>query len=303
MRPTLLLADDSVTIQRVIELTFAHEDIRVVATSDGRQAIERINLERPDIVLADVSMPHVDGYEVSSFVKQSPAHRHVPVLLLTGAFEPIDEERVKACGCDGVLVKPFGPQELVTRVKDLLAARHAARLRPAEPTSRPADRPAPYAAAPAAAAQSDVVLEMELDELDSRLDALDPMAATPAPVRLEAEPAAADTAPEPLEPPAEPVWDLTPTLRGSADSGAESTDMVPVSKVSLSSAFSALLAAEASQPTTALAPVVSEAVVEDVVRRVLERITGDMVKTVVLDAAERLVMQEIERLKADSASE
>ena len=89
-KATLLLADDSVTIQRVIELTFANEDIRVVAVSDGAQAVRWIDLERPDIVLADVSMPQVDGYGVSSHVKQSASLRSIPVLLLTGAFEPVD---------------------------------------------------------------------------------------------------------------------------------------------------------------------------------------------------------------------
>ena len=117
-KATLLLADDSVTIQRVIELTFANEDIRVVAVSDGAQAVRWIDLERPDIVLADVSMPQVDGYGVSSHVKQSSSLRSIPVLLLTGAFEPVDEERAKASGCDGVLVKPFEPKQLVTRVKE-----------------------------------------------------------------------------------------------------------------------------------------------------------------------------------------
>ena len=85
----LLLADDSVTIQRVIELTFADEDIRVIAVGDGRQAIERIQAERPDIVLADIGMPERDGYEVAAFVKSHPDLGHVPVLLLTGAFIPV----------------------------------------------------------------------------------------------------------------------------------------------------------------------------------------------------------------------
>ncbi|MEI6245794.1 MAG: response regulator, partial [Acidobacteriota bacterium] len=62
MSVTLLLADDSITIQRVIELTFADENIRVVSAGDGQQAIQRIETERPDIVLADVGMPKVDGY-------------------------------------------------------------------------------------------------------------------------------------------------------------------------------------------------------------------------------------------------
>ena len=91
----LLLADDSVTIQRVIELTFAEEDIQVIAVSDGKQAIHRVQQDPPDIILADVGMPERDGYEVAMFVKQTPELQHIPVLLLTGAFEPIDEARAR----------------------------------------------------------------------------------------------------------------------------------------------------------------------------------------------------------------
>ncbi len=116
----LLLADDSVTIQRVIELTFAEENVTVKAVSDGQQAIDRIQADRPDIVLADVGMPERDGYEVAAFIKGDPALEHIPVLLLTGAFEPIDEERAKSVRCDGVLAKPFEPQLLISRVKELL---------------------------------------------------------------------------------------------------------------------------------------------------------------------------------------
>ncbi|RPJ71327.1 MAG: response regulator, partial [Acidobacteria bacterium] len=117
----LLLADDSVTIQRVIELTFADEDIRVTAVGDGQQAIDRIAAEPPDIVLADVGMPGRDGYEVASFIKDRPDLSHIPVLLLTGAFEPVDEARARGVRCDGVLAKPFEPQLLIARVKELLA--------------------------------------------------------------------------------------------------------------------------------------------------------------------------------------
>ena len=118
----LLLADDSVTIQRVIELTFADEDVQVIAVGDGRQAIERIETEMPDIVLADVGMPERNGYDVAAFVKNTPEFAHIPVLLLTGAFEPVDEQRARAAGCDGVLAKPFEPHMVIARVKELLAA-------------------------------------------------------------------------------------------------------------------------------------------------------------------------------------
>jgi CheY-like chemotaxis protein len=116
-----LLADDSVTIQRVIELTFADEDIQVVAVSDGDQAIARLEADPPDIVLADVGMPGRNGYEVAAYVKGSPRLAHIPVVLLTGAFEPVDQPRADSVGCDGVLAKPFEPQLVISRVKELLA--------------------------------------------------------------------------------------------------------------------------------------------------------------------------------------
>jgi CheY-like chemotaxis protein len=120
--PKLLVADHSTTIQRVVELTFASEDIQVVAVGDGDQAIARIPIEQPDIVLADIAMPKRDGYEVSAFVKGRRDLAHVPVLLLAGAFEPVDDARARDSRSDGVIVKPFDPRQVVTRVRDLLNA-------------------------------------------------------------------------------------------------------------------------------------------------------------------------------------
>src|SRR5688500_7470610 len=105
MSHKLLLADDSVTIQRVVELTFADEDVEVLTVGDGEQAIARIQSDRPDIVLADIGMPKRSGYDVSAFIKKDASLAHIPVLLLTGAFEPVDEDRVREAGCDGVLIK------------------------------------------------------------------------------------------------------------------------------------------------------------------------------------------------------
>ena len=181
----LLLADDSVTIQRVIELTFADEDVQVVAVGDGKKAIASIEADRPDIVLADVGMPERDGYEVAAFVKGNPRFADIPVLLLTGAFEPIDEARARAVGCDGVLVKPFEPQMVINRVKDLLAGRRPAGLWSASPAAQgPTRQPAPpenvsvratasqpaQAAAPQGAGAS---LEDYFDRLDAAFANLD----------------------------------------------------------------------------------------------------------------------------------
>jgi len=177
----LLLADDSVTIQRVIELTFADEDVQVVAVGDGKKAIASIEADRPDIVLADVGMPERDGYEVAAFIKGNPRLADIPVLLLTGAFEPIDETRARAVGCDGVLVKPFEPQMVINRVKDLLAGRHPAGLWSASPASQgPTRQPPPpekfnvrAIASQAAAPQATGSLEDYFDRLDAAFANLD----------------------------------------------------------------------------------------------------------------------------------
>jgi CheY-like chemotaxis protein len=116
----LLLADDSVTIQRVIELTFSDDAFEVVTVGDGCLALEKLEDVRPDIVLCDVIMPEIDGYEVCRRIKSNPAFSQVPVLLLTGAFEPLDEEKAARVGADGFVAKPFDPDTLIVRVRGLL---------------------------------------------------------------------------------------------------------------------------------------------------------------------------------------
>src|SRR3954471_4286525 len=140
MPQTLLLADDSATIQRVIELTFAGEDIQVVSVSDGDQAIARLQSSPPDIVLADIGMPGKTGYEVAEYIKQTPQLAHIPVVLLTGAFEPVDQAKAAAVGCDGVLAKPFEPQIVIGRVRELLGrASSAAAVGAPAPVEKPSN--------------------------------------------------------------------------------------------------------------------------------------------------------------------
>ena len=136
----LLLADDSVTIQRVIELTFAGEDVEVITVGDGQKAIDRISTDRPDIVLTDIGMPERNGYEVAEFVKTHPDLKHIPVVLLTGAFEAVDEARVRAIGCDGWFVKPFEPQLVINRVRDLLQGRGSGAAWTPPPGQRPSSK-------------------------------------------------------------------------------------------------------------------------------------------------------------------
>jgi CheY-like chemotaxis protein len=121
MSKRILLVDDSVTIQKVVELTFEGEDLELVVATSGGQAVAKVRELRPALVLCDVSLPEKNGYEVCDDIKKDAGLRHVPVLFLTGAFEPFDEKRAAKVGCDGFLAKPFEPQALIRKVKELLS--------------------------------------------------------------------------------------------------------------------------------------------------------------------------------------
>ena len=121
MPKTLLLADDSVTIQKVVGISFANEDIVLLTVDNGDDAVQRAGEARPDIVLADVVMPGRSGYEVCEAIKADPNLAGTPVLLLTGTFEAFDEERAQRAGADGHITKPFEAQALVDQVNALLA--------------------------------------------------------------------------------------------------------------------------------------------------------------------------------------
>jgi CheY-like chemotaxis protein len=122
MPRTLLLADDSVTIQKVVGISFANEDVRLVTVDNGDDAVIRVREERPDLVLADVVMPGKSGYEVCEAIKSDADLRHIPVLLLSGTFEAFDDDRAQRAGADGHITKPFEAQTLVDRVNQLLAS-------------------------------------------------------------------------------------------------------------------------------------------------------------------------------------
>ncbi|MBI2836712.1 MAG: response regulator [Acidobacteria bacterium] len=122
MGQRILLADDSHTIRKVVELTFADTDFQVVAVQNGDLALQKIRESKPDIVLLDVIMPGKDGYEVCDLVKSDPSMAGVPVLLMAGSFEPFDKERALRVGSDGFLQKPFDSRSLIARVNELLEA-------------------------------------------------------------------------------------------------------------------------------------------------------------------------------------
>lgn len=145
MTKKLLLADDSVTIQRVIGIIFATEDYQLLVTDNGDDAYEKAVQELPDLVIADLSMPGKDGFELCRSLKTDARFAGTSVMLLPGTFDHFDEERALAVGADGWLPKPFESQALLDKVQQLLDA-EPVRLTTAE--AAPAERAAEDLAGP-----------------------------------------------------------------------------------------------------------------------------------------------------------
>ena len=130
----LLLADDSITIQKVVAIIFANEEFELTVVDNGSAALEKAREVRPDVMLVDALMPGKSGYEVCEEIRRDPQLNTVPILLLIGAFDHPDDERANGCGADATISKPFESQQLIDRVKELL---ELGRTRSATASARP----------------------------------------------------------------------------------------------------------------------------------------------------------------------
>jgi CheY-like chemotaxis protein len=177
--PTVYFIDDSATMREVIKIAFRRENINVVACHDAATALAEIEIAKPDIVITDVIMPDKDGYDVCQHIKSHPDLAKTPVILMSGVVNRAVAERAFAVKADELLRKPFQPQDLITRVKNLL-----------KPNSAPA--PTPAAAANAAVALSSI--------FSSAAAPMPPrsVAPAPAPVQQRAVAAAAPVSVMPL---------------------------------------------------------------------------------------------------------
>ena len=133
----ILVADDNSNVQKTVTLALADLGVEVVSVNNGEAAVRKLADMSPDLVLADIFMPVRNGYEVCEYVKNDPRFAHVPVVLLVGAFDPLDEREAQRVGADGILKKPFVPPDpLITMVKSLLDRSTSERLM-AVPASTP----------------------------------------------------------------------------------------------------------------------------------------------------------------------
>jgi CheY-like chemotaxis protein len=335
VRKTLLLADDSLTVRRVIEQTFADEPIDVVTVPDGAAALVRLGANPPDVLLADIGMPEPDGYELALHVRRTPALAHIPVILLTGAFDPVDHARARDAGCAGVLVKPFDPQMLIGRVRQLLEARRPSTDTPGKgpavtDTATEANRMDVQPRPPLPITSTAESKAAEVDDYFARLDrafaALEPRgegdrATNAAGAHLGPEPAAgAATSVADAQGGAEATRLARSggdtTSRGDAESSpaAAADPAAPVAPSAaspiaedhsarpsaaaptLAGAFAALLAIEQGQPLPPAARGWTPAPSPDVLENIVRRVTAEIAEAVVRELAPAIVSDVAERL-------
>jgi len=158
--PKVLVVDDSLSVRKVVQRALESKRIEVQSAASGSEAIEQIAREAPDLIVCDVIMPDMDGYQICDFIKKHPTLGHTPVLLISGIVNGTVLERAAKVQADDVMRKPFAADELLHRIESLLPAgrRSAASGAPAPaPAMSPAapvtERPAPTLERPAPVAE------------------------------------------------------------------------------------------------------------------------------------------------------
>jgi DNA-binding response OmpR family regulator len=122
-RPTILVADDEEDLRELVTYRLTRSGYRVIGAGDGQEALELAAERTPDLMVLDVMMPKLDGYELTRRVRAEAALRSIPVILLTARSQESDIDRGFEVGADDYLKKPFNPDELVARVRAVLGRR------------------------------------------------------------------------------------------------------------------------------------------------------------------------------------
>lgn len=295
MPTKILVADDSATMRRVLEMTFAGEDATVHTVDTAEAALAKAGELSPDIIFADASLPNVDGYELAKRIKTTPALAKIAVVVMASQQTPYDESKGRAAGVDDHISKPFDTQSVIDRVGQVLGraralpagAEGAARPVPPPPVARPAAAPASMAAAPGTGT--------------SRLPQGTRMGmGAPIPVQT-AQAKSAATAPQPIPAarPAPPVAMPAAAAKTAAPTNVTRPAMAAVQVQTL--ANTATSAATAAAPDLS-AKLVNLGLTREQVEGVLalsREVIEQVVWEVVPELAEQLIKEEIRRLTAE----
>ncbi|MDV2496336.1 MAG: response regulator [bacterium] len=207
MGKKILLADDSVTIQKIVELTFEGEGLELEVAADGHEALELAEASPPDLILADSTMPGLSGVELCRKIREHPVLKPIPVILLTNSFDDFNRADGDAAGVTAYVEKPFESQALLDHIHELLSEEDAHAPAPEEPAELrpPADDVDLISEEPEELLILEEIVEEETEEAPPLTEELPP----PAP----AEPVAAEEAEEEEELEELPVAQETPSTQ------------------------------------------------------------------------------------------
>jgi CheY-like chemotaxis protein len=331
MAKKLLLADDSQTIQRVVDIVLGPEGFKVTSFGNGEDALKAVESLMPDVILADIEMPGLNGYELCEKVKGNARTHHIPVILLAGAFEPFDEDKMKSIGADDYILKPFESQELTSKVKSLLlqkeivevaVAGEAVEEKPAiAETAAGNEWVEPFSFAGADDSKEQInVFEQELKESMKILETDSLTQSVPAPGEMKVEISSAPPEAMSIEDISRMVKDAvsspadvqgykfetaSPDLKPVADSGAAEHELVARdSSQSLAQSIRVIIEETVRGQISAIMP----GILEDCLKKALSEISGPLqgiinaeIKKVVPDVAERIIKQEIDKITSELA--
>ncbi len=123
-KPRILLVDDEPSIVKMVGKRLEVEGFEVLIALDGQTGLAKAQSEQPDLIILDLMLPKFNGYEVCTMLKQDTRHQQIPILIFTAKTQEKDEKMATGCGADAFIRKPFVAQELVEKIRTLLAARH-----------------------------------------------------------------------------------------------------------------------------------------------------------------------------------
>ncbi len=116
----ILVVDDEVNITQILEFSIGSEGYEVITAANGEEAIDKARREQPDLIILDIMMPKIDGYEACRILKTNPLTKNIPVVLLTAKGRDIDKRLGYEVGATDYIVKPFSPNKLIERIHELL---------------------------------------------------------------------------------------------------------------------------------------------------------------------------------------
>jgi len=117
----ILIADDHAEVVELVRVTLEGEDYEIVDASNGKEALKKVRLEKPDLVLLDVVMPKMDGFEVCRKLKKDPQTKEIPIIMLTAKAQEVEKEKGREVGASDYITKPFSPSALLTKIEEILA--------------------------------------------------------------------------------------------------------------------------------------------------------------------------------------